>query len=134
MAILFITSTHIGDAILSTGKLRLTVYASPDDSALSLSEYLFGSLRRLGRVDTSIYEETSGNNEAARKRASRVKGIDIIDVVGSSDLFGHSYFVSNPAASADLVGLIRYDLKLGDSGRPAEEILKPFWRIGGAKH
>ena len=120
------------DAIMSTGELRLTIYASPDDSALSLSEYLYGSVRRLGRADTSIY--AAGIDEEARlKQVSRLKGIDVVEVVGSSDLFGHSYFVSNPAASADLIGLIRYDLKLGDPGRPAEQIHKPFWRIGGAK-
>jgi esterase/lipase superfamily enzyme len=112
---------------LTTGAMHATIYASPEDSALSFAEYLFGSLYRLGRLNRSMFDEQ------ALARLSDLRGIDIIDVFGSTDLFGHSYFVSNPAASADLVGMIRYDLKLGDPGRPAEEIRKPFWRIGGAK-
>ncbi len=113
---------------LTTGALHVTIYASPDDSALSFAEYLFGSLHRLGRLNRSMFDEQ------ALARLSDLRGIDIIDVVGSTDLFGHSYFVSNPAASADLVGMIRYGLKLGDPGRPAEEIRKPFWRIGKTEH
>ena len=33
---------------------HLTIYVSPDDKALATSSWLFGSLARLGRVDTSI--------------------------------------------------------------------------------
>jgi len=47
-------------------------------------------------------------------------------------MFGHGYFLSNPAVSSDLVAMIRYGLKPGDPGRPLIEIKGPFWRLGGA--
>jgi len=110
-------------ALMSTGELRTTIYASPDDKALSLSESLFGSLHRLGRLDESMFDEK------ALERARDLTTVDFIDVYGTTDLFGHSYFASNPAVSADLVSLIRYGLKPGDPGRRLEELHRPFWRI-----
>ena len=34
-----------------------------------------------------------------------------------TDLFGHSYFTSNPEVSSDLIELIRYGKRLGQPGR-----------------
>ncbi len=111
------------DARLSSGGLQLTLYASPDDLALSVAERLFGSLRRLGRLDASAFDEQ------AYARIADLRNLDLIDVYGSTDPFGHSYFHSNPAVSADLVSLIRYGLEPGDPGRALEEVRRPFWRI-----
>ncbi len=116
------------DARITTGDMQFTLYASPDDTALSLAESLFGSVRRLGRVDEAMF------SEEAYKRIASLRNFDVIDVYGSTDLFGHSYFHSNPAVSADLVSLIRYGLKAGAPGRPLEEIRKPFWRIRRTGH
>jgi len=55
--------------------------------------------------------------------------VDFIEVKGTRDFLGHSYFTSDPAASSDMVALIRYGLKPGEPGRPLEEIRRPFWRI-----
>jgi hypothetical protein len=55
--------------------------------------------------------------------------IDVIQVEGRTDLFGHSYFTSNPKVSSDLIALLRYGLRPNDPGRPLEEVEKPFWRI-----
>ncbi len=52
-----------------------------------------------------------------------------IEVPETAGFIGHSYFVSDPAVSADLVALIRYGLAPGDPGRPLEEISRPFWKI-----
>ncbi|MGB8435450.1 MAG: alpha/beta hydrolase [Burkholderiales bacterium] len=104
-------------------ELHLTVYVSPDDKALSVSQYLFGSLRRLGRVDSTMFspEEIAG--------LRRLGIIDIVQVSGTTDYFGHSYFTSNPAVSSDLIALIRYGLKPNEPGRPLIEIAKPLWRV-----
>jgi esterase/lipase superfamily enzyme len=103
--------------------LQFTVYVSPDDKALSLSQYLFGSLRRLGRVDSTMLspEEIEG--------LRRLGIIDIVQVSGTTDYFGHSYFTSNPAVSSDLIALIRYGLKPNEPGRPLVEISRPLWRV-----
>ena len=103
--------------------VRLTVYVSPDDKALTVSQYLFGSLRRLGRTDVA----TLGDEEVEQARKLGV--MDMIQVSGTTDYFGHSYFVSNPAVSSDLIALIRYGLKPGEAGRPLTEIAKPYWRV-----
>ena len=116
------------DARMTQGDMQFTLYASPDDTALSLAESLFGSVRRLGRVDETMF------SEKAYERIASLRNFDVIDVYGSTDLFGHSYFHTNPAVSADLVSLIRYGLKAGAPGRPLEEIRKPFWRIRKTGH
>jgi esterase/lipase superfamily enzyme len=105
------------------GPPHLTVYVSPDDKALTVAEYLFGSMVRLGRLEAA-------NISAERVKAAGEAGfIDVISVSGTTDIFGHSYFTSNPDVSSDLIALIRYDAKPGDALRPLVEIERPFWRI-----
>jgi esterase/lipase superfamily enzyme len=103
--------------------MQLTVYVSPDDKALGLAQYLFGSLRRLGRIDSTMFS-------AVEIESLRSIGIiDIVQVSGTTDYFGHSYFTSNPAVSSDLIAMIRYGLKPNEPGRPLIEIAKPLWRV-----
>ena len=102
---------------------HLTIYVSPDDKALATSSWLFGSLARLGRVDTSILTPEQ------IELAASLGFLDVIQIRGTTDLFGHGYFVSNPRASADLIAMIRYGLKPNEPGRPLEEVKRPFWRV-----
>ena len=102
---------------------HITIYVSPDDKALAASSWMFGSLARLGRLDTAML--TPEQIEQART----VGIIDVIQVRGTTDLFGHSYFTSNPRASADLIAMLRYGLRPNEPGRPLEEIERPFWRL-----
>jgi esterase/lipase superfamily enzyme len=102
---------------------HLTIYVSPDDKALATSGWLFGSLARLGRVDASML------TPAQMEQVSRLGFLDVIQVRGTTDFFGHSYFHSNPKASADLIAMIRYGLKPNELGRPLEEVKRPFWRL-----
>jgi hypothetical protein len=55
--------------------------------------------------------------------------LDMIQIRGATDLFGHGYFTSNPRASGDLIALLRYGLLPNEPGRPLEEIRRPFWRV-----
>ena len=102
---------------------HLTVYVSPEDKALATSGWLFGSIARLGRLDKALL--TPEQLEHARSLGF----LDVIQVQGTTDLFGHSYFHSNPEVSSDLVALLRYGLGPGDPGRSLELVEKPFWRI-----
>ncbi|MCG6877114.1 MAG: alpha/beta hydrolase [Betaproteobacteria bacterium] len=106
-----------------TPGFRITVYASPDDKALATSGWLFGSIFRLGRLDRAML--TPEQIEQART----VGILDVIQVQGKTDLFGHSYFRSNPKVSADLIALLRYGLAPNAPGRPLVEVERPFWRI-----
>jgi esterase/lipase superfamily enzyme len=106
-----------------TPDFRITIYVSPDDRALATSGSLFGSVARLGRLDRAMLTPVE---------IEQIRTFDLIDVIrveGRTDLFGHSYFTSNPKVSSDLIGMLRYRLAPNDPGRPLEEIEKPFWRI-----
>jgi esterase/lipase superfamily enzyme len=101
---------------------HVTLYVSPEDKALATSGWLFGSIVRLGRINATMFKPEQF------EYARRIGIVDVIQVQGRTDLFGHSYFVSNPAVSSDLIALLRYGLRPNDPGRPLEEVQKPFWR------
>ncbi len=103
--------------------LRVTLYVSPDDKAIATVSWLFGSIARLGRLDTTMF--SADQIEAI----ALLRAVDIIEVRGTTDFFGHSYFISNPQVSADIIALLRYGLKPSEPGRPLEEVKRPFWRI-----
>lgn len=103
--------------------LKLSIYVSPDDKALATSGWLFGSIARLGRINATMFTpdqiELIGNLDA----------VDIIEVRGTTDFFGHSYFVSNPHVSADIIAMLRYGLRPNEPGRPLQQVAGPFWRV-----
>ncbi len=107
----------------STPGFQVTAYVSPDDRALAASSWLFGSVLRFGRVEASMM--TPQQIEQMR----RVGLVDVIQISGTTDLFGHGYFRSNPRVSADLIAILRYGLRPNNPGRPLEEVRRPFWRI-----
>jgi esterase/lipase superfamily enzyme len=109
--------------VFPTPDLRVTIYVSPQDKALSVSEFLFGSLMRLGRLQASAIRKEDID------RARKAGFFDVISVTGTTDMFGHSYFTSNPDVSSDLIALIRYGAKPGDALRPLVEVDRPFWRV-----
>jgi esterase/lipase superfamily enzyme len=115
------------NGVFPQGNVHVTIYSSPDDKALGVSSFLFSSNMRLGQQDLD-----RTNAQAFGEGAGSAGLVDFIEVNGTSDMFGHGYFLSNPAVSSDLVAMIRYGLKPGDPGRPLVEIKGPFWRLGGA--
>ena len=104
--------------------VHITCYVSSGDKALTLSQFLFGSVVRLGRLDVARLDK-----EQAAKEARLAYLVDFTEVEGAPGFIGHRYFTSDPAVNSDLVALIRYGLKPGEPGRPLEEIRRPFWRI-----
>jgi esterase/lipase superfamily enzyme len=110
------------------GSIHLTVYSSPNDRALGLSTFLFGSVARLGQLsaEQALNPRKAGEIWNTPAFASRA---DFIEFTGRADFIGHSYFLANPTVDADLVALIRDRLKAGDPGRPLIEIKRPFWQL-----
>jgi esterase/lipase superfamily enzyme len=103
--------------------LHITVYASPDDRALATSGWLFGSVARLGSVRTEMITPE-------KIAEARTLGLyDIIMVNAASCFVCHSYFVSNPRVSSDLIAMLRYGAKPNEAGRPLIEVARPFWRV-----
>jgi esterase/lipase superfamily enzyme len=91
---------------------RLTIYSSPEDRALAVSQWLFRSRRRAGQLGPEDLTDKA-------QRYLEVGGrTDLISYEGErTDLFGHSYFTTNPQVSTDLIQLIRYGRQLGEPGR-----------------
>lgn len=91
---------------------RLTIYSSPEDRALLVSRILFRSRHRLGQLTAADI------TPEGQKFLAKIGKIDLISYEGKrTDLFGHSYFTSNPEVSSDLIELIRYGKRLGEPGR-----------------
>ncbi len=102
---------------------HMTIYVSPHDKALATSSLLFGAVARLGQIGAS----TVTPEEVQEVR--RLGYIDMIQFTGEAGLIGHSYFVSSPQVSSDIIAMIRYGLHPNEPGRPLEEIARPYWRI-----
>jgi len=82
-----------------------------------------GSIARLGRIDAAMLtpEQITA--------ISMLRAVDIVQVRGSTDFFGHRYFVSNPHVSADIIAMLRYGLQPNEPGRPLEHIEGSFWKV-----
>jgi esterase/lipase superfamily enzyme len=93
-------------------KGRLTIYASPEDRALWISQILFRSRNRVGQL------RPEDLTPKAQQYLATLGRVDLISYQGArTDFFGHSYFTSNPQVSSDLIELIRYGKRLGEPGR-----------------
>ena len=80
-------------------EFRLTIYVSPEDKALATSSWLFGSIARIG----SFGRDTVSPKYIENWRTWGF--IDVIQARHTAGWIGHSYFTSDPRASADLMPL-----------------------------
>lgn len=107
-------------------KGRLTIYASPEDRALSVSRWLFRSRHRVGQLRPEDIPEKT------QRYFQTLGRLDLISYEGKrTDLFGHSYFTTNPEVSSDLIELVRYGKGLGDPGRQLVRTGPVTWRFPG---
>jgi esterase/lipase superfamily enzyme len=105
-------------------KGRLTVYASPEDRALLVSQILFRSRNRVGQLRPEDIPDR------AQRYFETLGRLDLISYQGKrTDLFGHSYFTTNPQVSSDLIELIRYGKKPGEPGRELIKTGRVTWRF-----
>lgn len=101
---------------------QITIYTTQADRALSASQTLmsgtrFGRVQEgdLGAGDNRIFEE--------------VTNVNIVEVEGVGGMIGHGYFRASPAASSDLVLVLRDGLRPGDPARPLNHELFNFWTM-----
>ncbi len=103
---------------------QITIYTSQKDKAIGIAQQLFGSLKRLGRVQAADFTPTQAES------LKQISDLQFVEVQGKSDRFGHGYFHSSPAASSDLILVIRYDRLPGaEHGRPMQPKGVNFWVI-----
>ena len=116
-------------AFPSQGPVHLTVYSSPNDKALDLSAFLFGSKERLGQIMFKRLPDGKLETNGAISGLHADGRADFIVYLGTSGGIGHSYFLYDPLVRADLAALIRDRKAAGDPGRMLVEIKRPFWEI-----
>jgi esterase/lipase superfamily enzyme len=100
----------------------VTIYTSEGDKAIGVAEKLFGSIRRLGRV-------TAGSMppEVARL-AEEAVNVTVVESRIRGGVIGHGYFHTDPAASSDLILVIRDRRRPGaEHGRPLEPADITLW-------
>jgi len=103
---------------------NITVYTSQEDKAIGLAEQLFNSVARIGRLGVDDLQADQ------LQSIEKIEGMSFIDLQENTSGTGHGYFHSDPAASSDLILLMRYGLAPGaENGRPLESIAPGFWMI-----
>ena len=103
---------------------RFTVYLSKGDRALKLSSWLTDSVKRLGSL---ILDEL---NPRERANLTSLPNMTFIDADVESDITGHAYFWVNPAASSDVILLLRDNADPGaENGRPLIPQSDNFWLL-----
>jgi esterase/lipase superfamily enzyme len=105
---------------------RFTMYATPEDKALGIAEFLFSSLTRLGAV-------TKDNLSPAQAKALKENrlGIDVINVnTKDKGSHGHTYWIDNPSVLSDIILILRDNLSPGtEHGRPLLQADSGIWQI-----
>jgi len=103
---------------------RFTVYLSKGDRALQLSSWLTNSVKRLGSL---IFDDMSPREQA---ELTSLPNMTFIDADVESDITGHAYFWINPAASSDVILLLRDNAEPGaENGRPLIKRSENFWLL-----
>jgi esterase/lipase superfamily enzyme len=121
------------DVFPPLGAMHLTVYSSPNDKALALSSWLFGSVVRLGRLSSSSLNQKGPGLNSLWENSDLSRMADFIEYDGGNGFIGHSYFLSDPLVNKDMAALIRGRLDAGDPGRPLVEVKRPFWRVADTR-
>jgi esterase/lipase superfamily enzyme len=103
---------------------QLTVYVSPNDKAIGLSNWLFGSVRRIGQLAMGDL----GHDIALAAKHHPI--LHVVDMRGKTDRKGHGYFLSSPACLSDLILVLRDGRQPGEAnGRPLYDDPKGFWEL-----
>lgn len=112
---------------LESGVGQATVYTSPADKAIKISEWLYGSIARLGHLESDVVK-----SELTEKQMATIKdnsSIQFIEFIGKGDAVGHGYFSSSAAVSSDLITLINTGARAGSPERPLVQKSAIYWVI-----
>jgi len=108
---------------------RFTIYSSPKDKAMGISQWFNSSPR--GRVGTLGLDKMPETMEETVDFSSA--NISFINFSGKKDEGGggidHSYFRKVPSVSSDLILMLREDVDPGSPERPLEPLGQKFWKI-----
>jgi hypothetical protein len=103
---------------------RMTIYVSPHDQAIGLSEWIFGGGLRVGDMSVADVNPVQKRNTALRKDHFNL----IVAKITDSGV-GHSYYRLNPGVESDLIQLLRYGVAPGAPGRPLKPLMPGAWML-----
>ena len=106
---------------------QATIYTSPSDKAIRISEWLYGSLARIGHMGST--EVKSRLTDEQMNYIQENSSIQLIEFTGKSDSVGHGYFSSSTAVSSDLITLINTGARAGSPERPLVRMGAIYWVI-----
>ena len=104
-----------------------TLYTSPADKAIKISEWLYGRVARIGHLESSVVK-----SELTDKQMTSIEensSIQFIEFIGKGDAVGHGYFSSSRAVSSDLITLINTGARAGAPERPLIRKGGIYWVI-----
>jgi esterase/lipase superfamily enzyme len=116
-------ASYILDGLLRVQD-RLTLYTSPSDQALHVSEKIF-SHRRVGEILPGTLDDRMRQFAAS---SSRLALIDVADAAHFDAGNGHAYFRKSPWVSSDILMTLRYDLAPAERGLERAD-KSPVWRF-----
>jgi esterase/lipase superfamily enzyme len=103
---------------------RMTIYVSPHDKAIGLSQWIFGGDLRVGDMSVADVNPVQKSNTALRKDHFSL----VVAKIKASGV-GHSYYRLNPAVESDLIQLLRYGVAPGAPGRPLKPLIPGMWTL-----
>jgi len=112
---------------VESGVVQATVYTSPADKAIRISEWLYGSVARIGHLESNVVKAELDEKQMASIQEN--SSIQFIEFIGKGDAVGHGYFSSSVAVSSDLITLINTGAKAGSPERPLLQKGGIYWVI-----
>jgi esterase/lipase superfamily enzyme len=106
---------------------QATVYTSPADKAIKISEWLYGSVARIGHLDSGVVKSKLTEEQMASIEDN--SSVQFVEFIGKGDSVGHGYFSSSKAVSSDLIALINTGAKAGSAERPLIQKASIYWVI-----
>jgi esterase/lipase superfamily enzyme len=112
---------------VEAGVVQATVYTSPADKAIRISEWLYGSVARLGQMESSTVKSKLTKQQMASIQKN--SSVTFVEFIGKGDSVGHGYFSSSAAVSSDLITLINTGARAGSPERPLIQKAAIYWVI-----
>jgi esterase/lipase superfamily enzyme len=112
---------------VESGVEQGTIYTSPADKAIRISEWLYGSVARIGHLSSDVVKAELTEKQMASIQEN--SSIQFIEFIGKGDSVGHGYFSSSGAVSSDLITLINTGAKAGSPERPLIQKGGIYWVI-----
>ena len=102
------------------------MYSCREDRAITFSNWLFEGVRRLGTLVPGDFITAKPDS------LDEVNpNIHLVEVKGGAGFLSHGYFHENPAASSDLILLLRENCDPDPRGvRPLQPATGRFWSLG----